>query len=371
MKKKFILLLVMATFSVSRAYSYALQGHEIVGAIVDEKLSGKPVEEKVRQMLGDVSLATAAGLPDAIKNWDKDGPDSSRALPVSSNKVLDAQLREFWRANPPTTNYNSVIPSHCWFHYTDVPVFDFGKYADGKTGRSVWDIVHMITYCVRVLKGQESEQNARKITKPVAIVLLAHYIGDIHQPLHVGAEYFNITNRQPVNPDKGTVGISDVGGNSLSFKYTAMVGKKRIHQLGNLHSFWDSQTVTLALDQIRAEIRQKTIGHSSTVTDKEVVHYFASQEPKNWKLNLSTNVNDWAQQWADEILPIASQAHERLQFVHVKPQMEGGELIARGEAIEKSMPDGKSYDKWASNVVRDELHKAGWRLAELLEQVLE
>lgn len=370
MKIKFILFIVTAIFSADRAYSYALQGHEMVGAIADEKLSGKPIGKKIQQMLGGISLATAAGLPDAIKNWDKDGPDSPHALPVSSNKELNAQLRAFWHANPPTTNYNSAIPSHGWFHYTDVPVFDFGKYADGKTGRSPWDIVHMITYCVRVLKGQEIEQNARKITKPVAIVLLAHYLGDIHQPLHVGAEYFD-THGQPINPDKGAVGINDIGGNSLSFKYTVVIDKKRIHHLGNLHSFWDSQTVTLALDQIRAEIRQKTIGHPSTVTDKEIVHYFASQEPKTWKLNLSTNVNDWAQQWADEILPLASQAHERLQFVHVKPQVEGSELIAKGEAVEKSMPDGKSYDKWASNVVKDQLHKAGWRLAELLERTLE
>lgn len=370
MKRKLILLIVTAILSVSRAYSYGPLGHEIVGAIADEKLSGKPIEKKIQQMLGGVSLATAANLPDAIKDWDRDGSDAPRAFRLSSNKVLEAQLRAFWHANPPTTNYNSAIPSHGWFHYTDVPVFEFGKYADGKTGRSTWDIVHMITYCIKVLKGQESEQNARKITKPIAIVLLAHYIGDIHQPLHVGAEYFN-THGQPVNPDKGSVGMGDNGGNSLSFKYTVVIAKKHTYRWENLHSFWDNQTVTLALDRLRAEIRQKTIDHSSTVTDKEIVHYFSSQEPKNWKLNLSTDVNNWAQQWADEILPVASQAHERLQFVRVKPQMEGGELIAKGEVVEKSMSDGKSYDKWASNVVKDELHKAGWRLAELLEKTLE
>ena len=364
--RKLILVIVLAIFSVGRVYSYGGLGHEIVGAIADKKLAGKPIGKKIQRMLGDVSLATAASLPDAIKNWDKDGPDTY----VSSNMELEAQLRAFWHANPPTTNYHSVIPSHGWFHYADVPVFGSVKYADGKTGRSPWDIVHMITYCVRVLKGQESEQNARKIKKPVAIVLLAHYVGDIHQPLLVGAAYFN-TNGQPVNPDKGVIGFSTIGGNSISFKRTVRIGKKRIYQFENLHSFWDSQTVILALNRVRVDIRQRTIGYWLYIKDEEIVHYFASQEPDNWKLNPSVDVNDWAQQWTDEILPIASQAHERLQFINVKPQMEGGELIARGEAIEKSMPDGKSYDKWASNVVKDELHKAGWRLAELLEKTLE
>jgi hypothetical protein len=29
------------------------------------------------------------------------------------------------------------------------------------------------------------------------------------------------------------------------------------------------------------------------------------------------------------------------------------------------------YRTWTTNVVRDELHKAGWRLADLLEKVLQ
>ena len=66
-------------------------------------------------------------------------------------------------------------------------------------GRSQWDIVHMITYCVNVLTGATPEDNARKITKPIAMILLAHFVGDIHQPLHVGAEYFNAG--KAINPD--------------------------------------------------------------------------------------------------------------------------------------------------------------------------
>jgi hypothetical protein len=53
----------------------------------------------------------------------------------------------------------------------------------------------------RCVAGANPEQNERKITKPVALILLAHYVADIHQPLHVGAAYFDAQGRA-TDPDK-------------------------------------------------------------------------------------------------------------------------------------------------------------------------
>ena len=83
-----------------------------------------------------------------------------------------------------------------------------------------WDIVHMMSYCIAVLRGEEPETNARGITKPIAIILLAHFVGDIHQPLHVGAEYFD-ANGKPANPDKPGEVFPDEGGNSLHLELNA------------------------------------------------------------------------------------------------------------------------------------------------------
>jgi hypothetical protein len=74
--------------------------------------------------------------------------------------------------------------------------------------------------------------------------------------------------------------------------------------------------------------------------------------------------------WADEILPIAREAHARLEFRNVKPLLEGDRVVATGEAIEKPAGDRALYRTWATDIVRDELHKAGWRLADLLEKIL-
>jgi hypothetical protein len=62
--------------------------------------------------------------------------------------------------------------------------------------------------------------------------------------------------------------------------------------------------------------------------------------------------------------------HARLEFRKVKPLLDGDRVVAMGEAIEKPMSGQTLYRTWATRIVRDELHKAGWRLANLLEKVL-
>jgi hypothetical protein len=82
------------------------------------------------------------------------------------------------------------------------------------------------------------------------------------------------------------------------------------------------------------------------------------------------DATNYAEAWAYEILPIAREAHERLQFTNVHPQQENDRVVAAGKANENPKPDQISYRAWAASVVREELHKAGWRLADLLEKTL-
>jgi hypothetical protein len=162
-------------------------------------------------------------------------------------------LRAFGKANPPTEDEKSAVPSHHWFHYTDVPLSEPPeKYSDGKVGRSQWDIVHMMRYCIAVLRGTKPEQNARGITKPIAVILLAHFVGDIHQPLHVGAEYFNAQGK-PVNPDQPGEIFPDEGGNSLHLQLSsAPPPGASAHP--KLHGFWDGDAVFANLPQLPIEM---------------------------------------------------------------------------------------------------------------------
>jgi hypothetical protein len=180
---------ISLTFQFSTAaQAYGPLGHEIVGAIADKRLANTATGTKVRALLDGLTLEKAAVLADRIKSWDKNGVDAPRSYHVIRDRKLEAQLLDFWRANPPMPGVNRGAPSHHWFHYTDVPVEPEQTYRDGKAGRSKWDVVHMIPFCIYVLQGRVPEQNERNITRPVALILLAHYVADIHQPLHVGAD---------------------------------------------------------------------------------------------------------------------------------------------------------------------------------------
>src|SRR6266542_2805659 len=133
--------------------AYGPLGHEIVGAIADERLANTPTAAKIRALLDGLTLEKAAVIVDEIKGWDKKGVDDPKSFHFSAHWKIDRQLRDFWRANQPTHEMNSAAPSHHWFHYTDVPVVPPQAYHEGAAGRSKWDIVHMIPYCIQVLQG--------------------------------------------------------------------------------------------------------------------------------------------------------------------------------------------------------------------------
>jgi hypothetical protein len=141
--------------------AYGPLGHEIVGAIADERLANTPTAAKVYALLDGIRLEKAALIADEIKGWDKKGVDDPRSFHYSAHRNIDRQLRDFWRSNQPTHDPNSPAPSHHWFHYTDVPVMPAQRYRDGTSGRGKWDIVHMIPFCIDVLQGRIPEQRAQ------------------------------------------------------------------------------------------------------------------------------------------------------------------------------------------------------------------
>jgi len=354
---------------VMRLQAYGQDGHEIVGAIADERLANTPTAAKIRTLIGGLSLEKAAVIADEIKGWDKKGVDDPKTFHYSAHPSIDIQLLDFWRANQPTHNPGSTMPSHHWFHYTDVPVVRVERYAEGQAGRGTWDVVHMIPYCVEVLRGRVPEQNERKITKPVALILLAHYVGDIHQPLHVGAEYFDAQGRI-ADPDKDKSSLGDEGGNTFALELNDEPPRRRGIHKKILHAFWDYDAVNALFPEVPKTLRKSELEAQIEPLKKQFTHEMATHEPRNWQIAGNVDPRNYAEVWADEILPIAREAHERLQFTDVHAQQEEDRIVAAGEAREKASPDHIPYRAWAANVVREELHKAGWRLADLLEKTL-
>ena len=227
----------------------------------------------------------------------------------------------------------------------------------------------MIPYCMEVLQGRVPEQNERKITKSVAVVLLAHYVGDIHQPLHVGAEYFD-GQGHVADPDKDKSALADEGGNTFILELSDEPPRGRGIWKTKFHGFWDYDAVDALFPTVPSSLPKSERQAQVELLKKQLVHEMATHEPKNWRLPENLDIRNYAEAWANEILPIAREAHERLKFTNVHSEQEENRVVAAGEADEKPEPDRISYRKWAANVVREELHKAGWRLADLLERIL-
>jgi hypothetical protein len=362
MTQRFALaLMTLAAVSAGPSQAFGPKGHQTVGAIADQRLANRPVASKIHDLLDGLTLEEAAVLPDEIKSWDSKPPSDPRAFHLKDHPVIEADLVKFWKAH----SDKAARDYHRNFHFADVPVGGNSKYADGTTGRSEFDLVHLINVCIKVLQTGE-EQLA--ITPRVAVILLAHYVGDIAQPLHVGSQYFDSDGR-PSNPDKdkGKLELGDVGGNNLMLILRSESERGRSHSSVNLHSYWDDETVDTAYQIVLGEIASGRSAPSGSITDAMIKRRLALKEPAGWKLPADVTIDKYAEKWADDVLPLANEAHARLDFKNVVAH---GKSV-RGFAEEKDpQPDGKSYADWSGMVVRNGLHKAGWRLADILEKAI-
>ena len=370
MRERFFFILLVVLLALPQSKAYGPEGHQTAGAIADRLLANTPTGAKVSALLDGYTLREVSIIPDTIKQWDSKGADDPMVQRYfSSHPKIAEQLRAFWKANPPTHDEKSSVPSHHWFHYTDVPLSDpLEKYGAGKVGRRDWDIVHMMRYCIAVLRGGEPENNARGITKSIAVILLAHFVGDIHQPLHVGAEYFDAQGK-PANPDQPNETLPDEGGNSLHLNLNG-TPPPFASKHPKLHGFWDSETVFANLPQLPPTMPKEERRAKMDAAEDALATRLAGEEPKHWQLPPSLTLEGYPEAWANEILPTAQAAHLRLRFEHVRPGLDQENMVAQGTAVERAMPDGLSYRQWSAKVVLNELHLAGWRLADLLKQAL-
>lgn len=144
-------------------------GHRVVGEIAEKYLDHK-AKKSITDLLDGHSLAFVGNYGDDIKSDRK---------------------------------YDSFSP----WHYVNFP---FGaKYETHPKSKS-GDIVQGIQTCINVLKDKKSS----KKDKTFYLKMLVHFLGDLHQPLHIGIE-------------------EDKGGNDFQVRW--------FRDGTNLHKVWDSK----------------------------------------------------------------------------------------------------------------------------------
>lgn len=338
-KTIFATLLVAASMAAPLpALAWDYPGHRIVGAIADgvlaanfpftrDKVAGKL---RTRDSDGNTlnrSLRDVTVFPDCAKSGN---------LPYCGRLPSKEEVA-----------YTARNPHNGGYHFTDVPL-EQPKYIADSPGTEKTDIVQMMTYAIAQLRGKKPHKDEVKLTDVEAIWLLAHLVGDIHQPLHVGAAYYDkttcTTRVDPTNIPGGLNSVAQtIGGNAIELAGAA--GPPSAGLADTFHIYWDGPTVAWAMQ-----------AKGLAGAEQEFARTLAAQPPAGW--DTPGDAETWAEQWANEILPTAVKAHNDLtiKFDRRKPD---------GNCVWRTTID-QTYHAWAQKTASEQLAKAGFRLAALL-----
>jgi hypothetical protein len=212
---------------------------------------------------------------------------------------------------------------HEAFHFADVAI-QRDEYDRRHVGTSDHDIVSAINAAILVLQGRPAPTPFSIKDKKEALFMLAHFVGDIHQPLHVGAVYLD-SQGTPVDPDRNGLDPS-----------TETKGGNSIDDGGhNLHSYWDQ------------------IPSAWGVTPDAAMLAQAQAVPPT-----PGPLNGWAASWASDTVMKAHDAFAGLTF-----------LGAGHGRWTVQFADKPGYEQAAEKIKRSQLAKGGARLAQLLNAI--
>ncbi len=212
-------------------------GHKVVGSIANQLLNAN-AKRQVAQILG-FELSIAGPWLDCVKSVEKhdDGSfvykeDPRYEPPCTPFKLERARMEDYAKRNWFDCSYvTGGIDRGCHntYHFADVPM-QRNRYDRNFQGTNDHDIVSAINAAIAVLLDRAAPPPFSIVDKREALFMLAHLIGDLHQPLHVAAVYLD-KNGNVVDPDvTHTIDpISETAGGNLIF-----------HQGVNFHFEWDT-----------------------------------------------------------------------------------------------------------------------------------
>jgi S1/P1 Nuclease len=314
------------------ASAWGPNGHQAVGAIADQLIAGSPTAKKVRQILGS-KLQTAAGWADCARavesnqgTWSYTKPGSYPDCRVYENPASEAALIDFVKRNASRCGgfAGSAQCRHKAYHFVDLPL-QHPHYDPATPGTAPNDLVHAINATITVLQGGKSPAPFDIRGRKEALRLLAHYLGDLHQPLHVGAIYLGDDGRSldPATPqdahDHGTA-----GGNQIQLEGN------------NLHRQWDDVSDKL--------FKQLLAGSGAAEARKQ--------------FPATGSLPQWPADWASETASQAAKAFEGLKI--------GAKVVTAAGAEWPATAAEPAYQGAREALQHEQLVKAGARLAQVL-----
>jgi hypothetical protein len=228
----------------TQAQAWGAQGHEYVGNLGFQILNPRARTEVATLLGPNVTLGQAAVWADCVRSVDGSPTTSSFRFQVDrytpkTCQIFDddgpeeARITDYARRNWTNCEYaGKHLKCNLSYHFTDVNVHDRTAYQLGFFGTGEQDVVQAIKAAIAVLRCPA--QQVCSVNPPFdikdkreALFLLAHFMGDVHQPLHMGAIYLDDDAREA-----GDGGKSTTGGNLLLLKPG--------DTSANLHHEWDT-----------------------------------------------------------------------------------------------------------------------------------
>jgi S1/P1 Nuclease len=327
----------MLLFSSEPTLAWGEKGHQAVGSIAAMRIKPATAAKLKSILQPGESLSSISTWADDVKyRIGEHDPDAD------TNAFLQDELHN--------KNNNE-------WHYVDLALGCENYDACPEFQRN-YDIVHMINVCVSTLRGRPDPDHP--LSRRNALRLLVHLVGDLHQPLHVGTGYIDSFNPNQIRLVTDRINIieqnlpSDQGANLL------IVDKDR----ANLHSFWDFELVSELMNVTRRS------------TSDSLAQLLKLSVPPRPDWSVRGPVDSWASQWASDSLQVSrSQTYRDVQILRQRsiPVLRRGEPLVRdGQQVMQTVYDiskPADYMTVNRNVVRQQLTKAGFRLARLLDVI--
>jgi hypothetical protein len=342
--KRLITLVCMFGFMLGTSFpvlGWGEEGHKTVGRIAALRIKRHTAQRIAQILKPGETLASIAGWADTVKErvgqTDTD-PDTNAFL---QDIVHNDKNREW--------------------HYDDLPLGCLNyQTCTGFTPDN--DVVHMINICIRTLQGHPDPEHP--LTPRNALRLLVHFVGDMHQPLHIGAGYIDARRAREsvivLATDPAEIKrlnfASDRGGNELIID----------HDRKRLHSFWDFDLVTSLMTQTH---RQNPDDLGKLL--RQTVAVQSSWNPRG-------PITGWAAQWAsDSLNESRNKTYRSIRILDqrtISVLRDNQPVVRNGVPVTEVIYDVSlpmHYEQNNRAVVRTQLAKAGYRLAKLLDAIFQ
>lgn len=334
LRRCWLSLLLMGAAGPTLAWGPA--GHQAVGAIADQLIAGKPAAKKVRQLLGS-NLQTASVWADCARAvqskqgvWDYVIDPKhvyAECATFEKSPASKAALVDYVKRNASSCAGEHPPYSQCRhksYHFVDLPI-QHPHYQLSAPGTADNDLVQTINALLVVLQGGKTPPPFNIKNPAEALRLLTHFVGDLHQPLHVGSVYLTDAG-QPLDPatEQDAKAHDNSGGNAILFESR------------NLHKSWDGITDTMY---------KRIIGGASKAEAGQVA-------------TTPGALPTWPTAWADDTAAVASKAFNGLTFgAKVKDGFNSGWPASAAEP---------AYRQAQQALQHDQIVTAGARLAKIL-----